>query len=304
MRINIQLPMGAIKHYDRWIGDGQLGDFARAVEDAGFDAVSMTDHPFPPDGWLKTGGHHAFDPFVALSFMAAATSSLRLLTNLVIAGYRNPYLAAKSIASLDRLSGGRLTVGMGAGYLAAEFDALGADFEGRGPRFDESILAMRAAWSGETVEHDSERFGVHGHTMLPRPVQDPHPPIWIGGNSQRAMRRAAELANGWMPFFQPASMAGITGTPALETADELARRVAALYAMRAERGAESPFDVCVGTLVPGDDPRERAEQLAAFVPTLAEAGATWATVELRGRTLADCVTELDAFAEHLVRAGS
>lgn len=303
VRINVQFPMGAVKHYERWIGEGHLVDFARTVEVAGFDATSMTDHPFPPDAWLRSGGHHAFDPFVALSFVAAATSSLRLLTNLLVAGYRNPYLAAKGIASLDLLSGGRMTVGMGAGYLAPEFEALGADFPGRGRWFDESVRAMRAAWSGESVAHDCELFGVHGHTMLPRPAGDCSPPIWIGGNSERAMRRAAELGDGWMPFFQSETMARVTGTSALTSIGELASRIAALRAMRPELGRQGPFDVCCGNSTPAaDDPHERARHLARDLPALEDAGVTWITVELTSHSWTDGRIELEILAEHLLRA--
>ena len=301
VRVNLQFPTGAVKHYERWIGDGDLADFGRAVEQAGFDATSMTDHPFPPDDWLGTGGHHAFDPFVALTFVAAATTSLKLMTYLLVASYRNPYTTAKAIASLDLLSGGRTVVGMGTGYLEAEFGVLGADFAGRGRTFDEAVGAMRAVWPGESVEHHSDLFAAHGHTMLPRPAQRPGPPIWIGGNSHRAMRRAAELGNGWMPFFQPAAMSQITGTAALETPEQLGARVRTLHAMRAECGTAGDFDVCIGFSAHGGDPAARAPDLARQLPALADAGATWVSIELASRSLVECFAEIETLAEHLLR---
>src|SRR5690348_8441543 len=108
-----------------------------AAEQAGFFAVYVTEHPMPGDDWLATGGHHALDPFVALSFAAAATSSIRLQTNLAVPAYRNPFLLAKSVASLDHLSGGRVILGVGAGYLEPEFRALGVDYAERNALTDE-----------------------------------------------------------------------------------------------------------------------------------------------------------------------
>jgi probable F420-dependent oxidoreductase len=300
MKINFQMPPRAVKHYETWIGERELADLAVAAEEAGFDAVSMTDHPLPSDDWLAVGGHHSFDPFIALSFMAARTSRIRLLTNLVIAGYRNPYLAAKSVASLDLLSGGRLTLGLGAGYQAAEFRALGADFEDRGRRFDAAISAMRAAWSGETVRIADGHFPADGHTALPRPAQRPHPPLWIGGNSRRARRRAGQHADGWMPFQQPPAQAAITGTDALTTLDELAERVAELDRMRLDRGRPDPLDVCFAPHGAGT-----AEQLIGFLEeqaqTCAEAGVTWITWESKARSVDQCLADIAAVGAHLRR---
>src|SRR5205807_7032298 len=187
----------------------------------GFDAVFVTDHPFPGNRWLETGGHHALDPFVALSFAAAATRELRLHLNLYIAAYRNPFLLAKTVATLDALSGGRVILGIGAGYLQPEFDALGMPFDDRNEATDEAIHAMRAAWTGESVTLDGARFRAAGNTMLPKPARAGGPPIWIGGNSQRAIRRAVELADGWSPFPNPAKSAARRHTPPLVTVDDL-----------------------------------------------------------------------------------
>ena len=171
MKFDVGVPSGAIKHFDSWVGDGDMSDFAVAAEQAGLDSVHVTDHPFPEDSWLASGGHQAFDPFVALATMSAVTTTIGLRTNLLVSGYRHPYLMARSIASLDRLSGGRMIVGMGAGYLEAEFDVLGADFASRGKRFDEALAAMADAWSGETVDRPDGFYPAQGHTMLPMPSQ-------------------------------------------------------------------------------------------------------------------------------------
>ena len=137
-----------------------------------------TDHPFPGDDWLAHGGHHALDPLVALSFAAAATSTIRLHTNLFILAYRNPFLAAKGIATLDVLSGGRTVVGIGAGYLEPEFDALGVPFAERNDRMDEALAAMEAAWSGRERDLRGRRLPRPGqHHAAPAPPAAPAAPV-------------------------------------------------------------------------------------------------------------------------------
>jgi probable F420-dependent oxidoreductase len=286
MRFNLMFPMRAVKHYETWRADGDLGTVARIAEEAGFDGFSMSEHPFPEQGWLSNGGHHAFDPFVSLSFAAAATERIKLITYLLVAGYRNPYLAAKAIASLDLLSRGRMIVGMGAGYLRPEFEVLGADFPARGKNLEAAIPAMRAAWNG--ADHPDPPFPAHGHRMLPAPAQAGGPPIWIGGNSTAARRRAVTLADGWMPMGQSREVAKITGTPALETVSELADQV---HAMQDERSAAglAPLDV---SFVPFDGGLLRDGEVDAFATRVradldayAEAGVTWITIEPASRSL-------------------
>ena len=203
MQMSVRLPTHRVDRGDEFLSPGAIGELSSAAEAVGFGAVFTTEHPFPGDQWLAHGGHHALDPLVALSFAAAATSKIRLHTNLFILAYRNPFMAAKGIASLDVLSGGRVTIGTGAGYLEPEFTALGVPFADRGDRTDEAIRAMKAAWTGESVTWDGEFFQAPGNTMLPVPVQQPHPILWIGGNSRRAIRRAVELGDGWCPFPNP-----------------------------------------------------------------------------------------------------
>jgi probable F420-dependent oxidoreductase len=301
MKFDVGVPSGAIKHFESWIGDGRLHDFAVAAEAAGLDAVNVTDHPFPEDAWLANGGHHAFDPFVALGTMAAVTSRIGLRTNLLVAGYRNPYMAARSISSLDVLSGGRVIVGMGAGYLEAEFEVLGGDFARRGKKFDEAIEAMTAAFSGTTVDRPDGFFPAVGHSMLPQPVQRPRPPIWVGGNSRAALTRAALLADGWLPFPQPEVMAKITGSPALTSLDDLRAGVAQVRQLRADHGLEGPFDIAFasfGRPDPEADPdgSRYREQIAEY----ADAGVTWLTLGCRGRSLGACLDELAWLGENIV----
>src|SRR5262245_47088662 len=221
---------------------------ARAVEAAGFDACFVTDHPFPNDRWLASGGHHALDPFVALSFAAAATTTLRVQTHIVVLPYRNPFLTAKSVLSLDVLSGGRFTLGVAAGYLRSEFNALGVDYDERNDLFDEALEVMRLALTEDAVAYEGRHFRSRGTTMRPRPVQQPCPPVWIGGNSLRAMRKAVESAEGWCPFPNPASTSPALKTPKLETLDEFGARVEMAREYAAEIGRTAPFDICFAPL--------------------------------------------------------
>ena len=189
MKFHVGLPTDRVDAGAEFVSADGIAVVARAAEDAGFDSVFVTEHPYPEDAWLASGGHHALDPFVALSFAASATTTVRLLTNLCVVPYRNPFLVAKAAMTLDVLSGGRLTLGVGAGYLEPEFRALGVDFEERNELLDEGLVAIKRAWTESGVTMTGRHFDVRGHTMLPRPVQSPHPPIWVGGNSKRAIRR-------------------------------------------------------------------------------------------------------------------
>lgn len=225
MQFGLALPTDRVESGAEFVSAQAIHAIARAGEDAGFESAYVTDHPFPVQRWLDGGGHHALDPFVALSFAAAATTTLRLRTHILVLGYRNPFLTAKAAASLDVLSEGRLTLGVGAGYLKGEFQALGAEFDGRGAIADEALAAMKAAWQQDDVQLAGHDFEARGNTMRPRPTQRPHPPLWVGGNSKAAIRRAVRLGDGWLPFPNPASMATFTRTAALESYDDLADRI-------------------------------------------------------------------------------
>jgi probable F420-dependent oxidoreductase len=252
VKFTIQLPTDRVAQGAEFTSGEALVEMARAVERAGFDAAFVTDHPAPEDRWLRSGGHQALDPFVALSCVAAATTRLRVQTHVLVAAYRNPFLAAKAIASLDVVSGGRLIVGLAAGYLEPEFAALGADYAERNELTDESIRAMKRIWEGESLTLEGRHFRATGHTVLPRPLQRPHPPFWIGGNSRRAMRRAVELGDGWLPFPAPARMAKRVHTAPMESEADLAAALGTLaeLAARAGRGSlevcAAPFELAYG----------------------------------------------------------
>jgi probable F420-dependent oxidoreductase len=243
VRFSVQLPTDQVSHGAEFVSADAVAELARAVEDAGFDACFVTDHPFPGDRWLAAGGHHSLDPFVALSFAAAATTRLRLQTNVLVLPYRNPFLVAKAVASLDVLSGGRVILGVAAGYLKSEFAALGAEFDARNDSADEALRAMKLAWLEDGVRLAGRGFDARGNTMLPRPVQKPHPPVWVGGNSRRAIRRAVELGDGWIPFPTQSRSAPHLRTAALETLGDLADRLAWLRAHAAAVGRSAPLEI-------------------------------------------------------------
>jgi len=154
-----------------WLEPASITRFARAVEEAGLDGIGFTDHPAPSLKWLNGGGHETFDPFVALGFCAAVTTRIRLLTWLSVVPYRNPFLAATSMTTVDLVSGGRATFALGSGYLRSEFAALGVDFAERNDLFEESVRVMKATWTGDEVSFEGRRFEAIGQVGRPRPVQ-------------------------------------------------------------------------------------------------------------------------------------
>ena len=173
----------------------------------------------PPEGWF-------IDPLISLAHVAAATKTIRLGTGVNIFPQTNPLLFAKQAASLDALSGGRLTLGLGIGWLAEEYRAMGTPFERRGARFDDYLEAVKKVWSGDVVEHESEFLSWHGFKSYPTPAQKPHPPILIGGVTKKTLERVVTAAQGW---YAPSDAPG-----------ELAEKIGELKEMAAE--ASRPFD--------------------------------------------------------------
>jgi probable F420-dependent oxidoreductase len=177
---------------------------ARLAEDAGFDSLWAGEHVVLPDPRVPPSPMEPtdaiLDPIIALTFLAAQTRRVRLGTGIIILPQRNPLVLAKEIASLDVLSGGRFIFGIGVGYLESEFRALGIPFKDRGPRTDEYLAAMRAIWS-ESAPAYRGRFAQFADVQAyPRPVQQPGPPIVVGGRSPGAYRRAVEQGAGWYGF--------------------------------------------------------------------------------------------------------
>ena len=177
---------------------------AQAAEAAGFDSVWTGEHVVLPDPAIPSSPMEPevplLDPTVAFSFIASHTKQLRLGTGIIILPQRNPLVLAKELASLDVLSGGRLIFGIGIGYLKPEFDALGIPFEEKGRRTIEYLEAMCAIWSQAQPAYQGKFVSFRGVQSLPRPVQQPSPPIVFGGMTPYAFRRAVSHGHGWYGF--------------------------------------------------------------------------------------------------------
>jgi probable F420-dependent oxidoreductase len=287
LAVAVELPTMRVDHPEEFVTAEAVSEVARAAEDAGFAACFVTDHPAGDGTWLDTGGHHALDPFVALSFAAAATTRLRLLTHVFILAYRNPFLTAKGALSLDVLSGGRLMLGAAAGYLRPEFGALGVDFDERNDLVDEAIDVIRLAWSGEDVAYQGRHFRARGVRMRPVPVSRPHPPIWMGGNSRAAIRRAVERCQGWAPF-PSAGIARAAKTAEVGGLDDLRPRIAYARSHAAEVGRTEPLDICWAI--------DRSAGPADVAELEAE-GITWATVGFAAEDRRSYIEALQRFAD-------
>lgn len=295
MRWSVALPTDLVDRGAELISAQAIGEMAGALEASGVDACHVTDHPYPPASWVAGGGHHALDPLIALSFAAAATRRLMLHTNVFVAAYRHPVLAAHGIATLDALCGGRLIVGVAVGYLEAEFGGLGLDYRRRGALLDEAVAAMKAAWSGEP--------GPHGNVLRPVPVSRPHPPLWFGGNSPSAIRRVIAEGRGWSPF--PASRRFARATKTLPIADigDLERAIGALRAAARRAGRSEPIDICCA---PFSHPYHRGvldpPRLLEEAAMLAGLGVTWLSVRLPAPSRAGYLENVERFGAEVVRA--
>jgi probable F420-dependent oxidoreductase len=204
-------------------GPLELADLARAAEAAGFEAVMLSDHlvypavlrtpyPYTPDGeppWSPSTPWP--DPFVAIASLAAVTERVRFITSVFILPLRHPVLAAKTIATTAVMSGNRLTLGIGAGWMAEEFDLVGEAFTRRAQRLEESLDIMRSLWTGEPAAHDGTFYRFPAVRMLP--VPDEPIPVWGGGGSDTALRRAATLCDGWLsPMQRSSEIPGVLAT--------------------------------------------------------------------------------------------
>src|SRR5690606_10363116 len=199
------------------------------------------------------------------------------LTHVLVLPYRNPLLVAKAAASLDVLSGGRLLLGVAAGYLAGEFAALGADLARRHEAVDEAIRAVRAAWRGAPFDFAGTGYAARGIEQRPPPVQRPGPPIWVGGNAPRAIRRAVELGDGWLPFPAPAALAGHVRSAAIASLDDLRAGIARAREHAARIGRRAPLEIGFTPFCAAMDAAAppAPQRLADEVAALAELGVTW-----------------------------
>ncbi|ONH62048.1 LLM class F420-dependent oxidoreductase [Frankia sp. CcI49] len=235
LAFGIQLPIQAqsslfAEPWEATATPDDLAAIARAADEHGFLYVAVCDHVAIPRRLAAAMGTTWYDSVATLSWLAAATTRVRLLSHVYNLAYRHPLVTAKAFATLDRLSAGRVILGVGAGHVADEFAGLGLDFARRGRMLDDAIEVVDAALRTEFPTAANDSFTVDGQLGLaPRPVQDPRPPLWIGGSSPAAVRRAARLGDGWLP----------QGTPL----DQLPPLVELLRTERAAAGVTQPCDI-------------------------------------------------------------
>lgn len=274
---------------------GDVVPVAKAVEAAGWDGLAFTEHPAPGYRWLaEGGGHQTLDPFVALGAAAAVTERIQLLTYLAVVPYRNPMLLAKSAATVDMISKGRMILGVGTGYLKGEFFALGVDFEERNALFDEALDVLPLHWSGERFSYEGTHF--NARDLIARPSPKRQIPIWIGGNAKLTRRRVAARAQGWMPMSGPAEMATTTRTAHLSGIDDIAEKVRELKEMAGDRAGE--IDIMVlytddSILQSGKDVERHRDTLGR----IRDAGATWVSFAWDFSTQTETLAFVDGFAQ-------
>jgi probable F420-dependent oxidoreductase len=298
MKFTMDIPVGVITPGEFQTAEA-VKSMAMALENAGVDACYVTDHPAPSAAWLHANGHDAIDPFTALSFVAANTTKLMLHTNILVMAYRNPFLTAKAAASLQVLSGGRFILGAGAGYQKVEFDALGVDFHKRGKLFDEAIDTIHMAWNGGVVVKQGMGFNATGNE--PRPFPSKKPPIWIGGGSPAAVKRAALRGDGWSPFFAAPTMTAANQESGIHTVEQLGENIGHINEIRAELGKTGPFDVAIGSRAKLDfKTRETANKYIESVHELAAVGVTWVMIDAPHPSRQNFIENVHWFGEEVI----
>lgn len=193
-----QLP-GQHAAWEETAGPEELARIAREADRLGYHHLTCSDHVAVPEPVVAQRGSVYWDPLALFGYLAAVTRRVRFATNVLVLGYRHPLDVAKRYGTLDRLSGGRLVLGFGVGSLKEEFELLGANFGDRGIRGDDALRAIRASLSRRSPEYHGSFFDYSGFVVEPHALQD-HVPFWIGGRTRRSLRRAVDLAEGWMPF--------------------------------------------------------------------------------------------------------
>ncbi|MFE9022167.1 LLM class F420-dependent oxidoreductase [Streptomyces sp. NPDC007808] len=292
----IQLPVQSqsTMYAEPWeaaAGPADLVAVARAADRAGFAYLACCDHVAVPRRLAPAMSTVWYDPVATLAHLAAVTERVRLLSHVAVVGLRHPLLSAKQYATLDHLSGGRLILGVGAGHVREEFEALGVDFERRGLVLDETIDALRAALGPEEFpEHHGKLFDFEGLGQLPRPAQE-RVPVWVGGSSPTAVRRAALKGDGWLPQGDPR--------------DRLPAQIARIRQLREQAGEDTRF--VVGAIAeplyvgsPGWDVGRRTltgggEELAESLRAYRAMGVHQLQVRFRCRGRSELTDQIEAF---------
>ncbi|MFD8451386.1 MULTISPECIES: TIGR03619 family F420-dependent LLM class oxidoreductase [Streptomyces] len=279
MRIGINSPVvtavpGVHSPWERAAGIEELGAVAEAADRLGFHHLTCSEHVAVPVDVAGQRGGTYWDPLATFGYLAARTRRIRLATQVLVLGYHHPLALAKRYGTLDRVSGGRLVLGLGVGSLEEEFRLLGAAFEGRGGIADDALAALRASLSRREPVYHGQHFDYEGFVVEPHAVQETVP-LWIGGRTLRSLRRAVAYGNGWVPFGLPL--------------DRLREMVDA---------APLPegFEVVLSAGRPLD-PSGDADAAAKALRGVSEAGATLVSVSLAAESSAHYVEQLEALAK-------
>ena len=281
-----------------------LLQMAQRIEGLGYDSLWVSDHVVIPNEvnsrypYNSTGvigirsDEDILEPFTAMSYLAGATRKLRLGISVMVLPYRHPVLNSKMMATLDVMSGGRTIVGAGVGWMKEEFDLLDADYDNRGRVTDEHIKIFKALCTQEDPVFEGEHYRVHGTKFSPKPLQKPHPPIWVGGTTNRAILRAATLGDGWhVVRMRP---------------EEVAKGRDRLLRIRREQGLDTEgYQVSIRTTLditdasPGDRRTPLTgtpQQVADDVKEYQEAGVEHIVLGARGRTYEEIADAAERFA--------
>ncbi|MHB8220015.1 MAG: TIGR03619 family F420-dependent LLM class oxidoreductase [Acidimicrobiales bacterium] len=278
-------------------GPAELARVARTADDAGFFYIGVCDHTAIPERLAGAMSTVWYDTTATLGWLAGITSRVRILSHVMVLAQRHPLRAAKELATLDVLSGGRLVVGVGAGHVAEEYELLTGTFAERGRHLDEAVSALVLAFTHEFPELPGPRWPVSGMGVAPRPVQSPRPPIWIGGSSRPAIRRAAALGDGWLP--QGTRRADLPG------------QISWLREWRTQLRDGAPIDI--GTIAEpiylvgggsGGDPewslpryvlRGGPDEVATSLRQLVAMGVSHLQVRFMARSVEECCDQISAF---------
>lgn len=273
--------------WEREAGAEAIATVAEAADRLGYHHVTASEHVVVAADKARLRGTAYWDPAALLGYLAARTTRLKLATHVVVLGFHHPLALAKRYGTLDRLSGGRLILGVGVGSAEEELELLGAPLDRRGARADDAIRALRASLSSERPAYAGEFYTYSGWVLDPCALQATVP-IWVGGRGPRSLRRAVELADGWAP--QGAGH------------DELGRLLAEARQTDAWERRPAPLEVVL-TPPPSLDPSLHPEEVAAGMAQLAELGATMINARMPHRSLEHCLEQLVAFKEAALRSG-
>ena len=270
---------------------------ARTADELGYDALLVPEHLVLPNELAEAMGAYWPDALTAMAFLAGATTRIALASSVVILPLHHPVALAKAVSTLDVMSGGRVILAVGVGHAEPEFDALGVPFHERGRVADEYLEAMRLLWQEAEPRFEGRYVSFGGVRFEPKPLQRPHPPIWIGGNSAAALRRAARYGQGWFPWLVtaeelPAHLARLRAQPEFGPPDRPFDVVLSVSPVRVSEFDHRPLEGTEGMPAPIGS----RDELVDAVGRLAELGVTWTSVPYPGPRAGSLSEHLDQMA--------